>query len=117
MHAFRTDSLETEIIDRALVIRFTRPEIRNSLSVAVLGSINQIIEACAVSKGIQRIVFTGSDDVFASGADLREIAAIVTCSPKITPVGRQESNKMRKGDSCDEKGTYGRADRWDNAWV
>ena len=76
MHAFRTDSLETEIIDRALVIRFTRPEIRNPLSVAVLGSVNEIIEACAVSKDIKKVVFTGADDVFASGADLREIADI-----------------------------------------
>ena len=74
MHAFRTDSVETEIIDSALVVRFTRPEIRNPLSVAVLGSVNQIIEACAVSKDIKKVVFTGVDDVFASGADLREIA-------------------------------------------
>ena len=76
MHAFRTDSVETEIIDSALVVRFTRPEIRNPLSVAVLGSVNQIIEACAVSKDIKKVVFTGVDDVFASGADLREIADI-----------------------------------------
>lgn len=76
MRAFRTDSLETEIIDRALVIRFTRPEIRNPLSVSVLGSINEIIDGCAVSNNIKKVVFTGVDDVFASGADLREIADV-----------------------------------------
>ena len=35
----------------------------------------------------------------------------VTCSPKITPGGKQESNKMKKGDSWDEESTYGGADR------
>ena len=32
----------------------------------------------------------------------------MTCSPKITPGGKQESNRIEEGDSCDEKGTYGR---------
>lgn len=76
MHAFRTDSLETEIIDSALVVRFTRPEIRNTLSVGVLASLTEIVAACATSTDIEKVVFTGVDDVFASGADLREIADI-----------------------------------------
>ena len=41
----------------------------------------------------------------------------LTCSPKITPGGRQESNRIKKGDSCYEEGTYGRADSGDNARV
>ena len=44
-------------------------------------------------------------------------SATVTCSPKITPGGRQESNRIKKGDSCYEEGTYGRADSGDNARV
>ena len=43
--------------------------------------------------------------------------AQVTCSPKITPGGRQGSNRIKKGDSCYEEGTYGRADSGDNARV
>ena len=65
---------------------------------------------------IEFIFFGENDMAWIRVIDENE-AEGVTCTPKITPVGRQESNKMRKGDSCDEKGTYGRADRWDNAWV
>jgi enoyl-CoA hydratase/carnithine racemase len=45
---------------------------RNPLSVAVLGELDEIIS----SFDGRGIIFTGSEDVFASGADLREIAAI-----------------------------------------
>jgi len=55
---------------------------------------------------------------------LREYDAVIaglveelTCTPRITPGGKQESIKMRKGDSCDEESTYGRADRWYFAWA
>ena len=57
-----------------MVIRFTRPEIRNPLSVAVL---DRLIEVTgAIGSDVGAVIFTGSDAVFASGADLREIALV-----------------------------------------
>lgn len=57
----------------AMVIRFTRPEIRNPLSITVVAL---LLEALEKLKNERAIVFTGSKDVFASGADLREIADV-----------------------------------------
>lgn len=65
-----------EIVGDALVVRFARPEIRSPLSLAVLDELDAIVERCATDAEIHRVIFTGTDDVFASGADLREIAAV-----------------------------------------
>lgn len=56
-----------------MVIRFTRPEIRNPLSITVVES---LVNALGMLKNESAIVFTGSEDAFASGADLREIADV-----------------------------------------
>ena len=64
--------IETEMHGRALVVRFIRPELRNPLSVAVLEELDEIVDSFDRSA----IVFTGTEDVFASGADLREISQV-----------------------------------------
>lgn len=56
-----------------LIIRFNRPEIRSPLSVAVLENLHAILDEAEQNQNIETIVFTGVGDVFASGADLREI--------------------------------------------
>ena len=71
-------AVETEIIDRKLIVRFTTPEIRNPLSVSVLSELHKIIDDCENDEGLSAVIFTGAGNVFASGADLREIAAITT---------------------------------------
>jgi len=57
-----------------IVIRFTRPEIRNPLSIDVLQELNGVLDR--LTSDVRKLVFTGTDGVFASGADLREIANI-----------------------------------------
>lgn len=64
--------LELSESDSILTIRFIRPEWRNPLSVGVLNELDGIISSFAGGG----IVFTGSENAFASGADLREIAAV-----------------------------------------
>ncbi len=64
--------LELSESDSILTIRFIRPELRNPLSVGVLNELDGIISSFAGGG----IVFTGSENAFASGADLREIAAV-----------------------------------------
>jgi len=68
------NAVESEIVDGCLIITFTRPEVRNPLSVSVLIELLSILNA--VDAAIRTVIFTGSDDVFASGADLREIAEV-----------------------------------------
>jgi len=65
--------LEVETTGDTLVVRFTRPEIRNPLSVVVLGEMNEVIDGLG---NFAALIFTGVGDVFASGADLREIAGV-----------------------------------------
>lgn len=66
----------TERISDALVIIFNRPEIRSPLSVFVLNRLEEILGEAENDKKITKIIFTGKDNVFAAGADLREIADV-----------------------------------------
>lgn len=65
-----------EEIGQSVVIRFNRPELRSPLSVAVLEELTRIVGELELRTEIERVVFTGVGDVFASGADLREIATL-----------------------------------------
>jgi enoyl-CoA hydratase len=58
------------------VIRFNRPEIRSPLSAFVLRELHELLDRIKGDDSVGGVVFTGVGDVFASGADLREIAAI-----------------------------------------
>ena len=68
----RSDQLIVEEIGTNLVVRFNRPEIRSPLSVEVLEELTRIVDGV----GDRKLIFAGVEDVFASGADLREIAAV-----------------------------------------
>jgi len=61
---------------KSRIIRFNRPEIRSPLSIFVLEELNEILNEILANSEIETIIFTGKDDTFASGADLREIAAL-----------------------------------------
>jgi len=69
-----SNELETERRAGIFIIRFTRPEIRNPLSLTVLDQLEGVLSGIYAESEIQTVVFTGSDASFASGADLREIA-------------------------------------------
>lgn len=69
-----SNAVNIENAGAVLIVRFSRPEIRNPLSVSVLEEIDAILDE--LDSATQTIIFTGTDNVFASGADLREIANI-----------------------------------------
>lgn len=71
-----SNSVAIETRGNALIIRFTRPEIRNPLSLEVLESLDRIIDDVSKSNCLQKVLFTGAGNSFASGADLREIADV-----------------------------------------
>ncbi len=73
-----SEAVITERIEKSFVIRFNRPEIRSPLSVFVLERLNEILDEAVLNKDLEKIIFTGTGDVFASGADLREIAALTS---------------------------------------
>ncbi|MDQ3131688.1 MAG: enoyl-CoA hydratase/isomerase family protein [Acidobacteriota bacterium] len=69
-----SNSLIVENFAKSRIIKFNRPEIRSPLSIFVLERLNVILDEITADSGIEKIIFTGAGDVFASGADLREIA-------------------------------------------
>ena len=65
-----------EQIKSAAVLRFNRPEIKNPLSIATLEQLRKFFASLESNPAIERIIFTGSGDTFASGANLNEIARL-----------------------------------------
>lgn len=67
--------LLTERIDaKVLVLRLNRPQRRNALSTPVLQAIAAELDGVASDPAIGAVVITGSDTVFAAGADLDEMS-------------------------------------------
>jgi enoyl-CoA hydratase len=58
------------------IVRLNRPEARNPLCVATLEELNSCVSALVARTDISAIIFTGAKDVFASGADIRELRSL-----------------------------------------
>ena len=92
-----TDAILIEKIHAGLIVRFNRPEIRSPLSIAVLEKLHEILDEI---KDDQAIIFTGRDDVFASGADLREIANVTAATAREFALrGQNLMNKIARTNS------------------
>ncbi|HYX40980.1 MAG TPA: enoyl-CoA hydratase/isomerase family protein, partial [Pyrinomonadaceae bacterium] len=61
---------------RIAIVRFNRPAARNPLSSATLDELETTINALTARAELSAIIFIGTDDVFASGADIRELRAL-----------------------------------------
>jgi enoyl-CoA hydratase len=68
--------LTTEITNECAVIRFTNLKERNPLSIAVLETLDLLLNDFIQRQDVERIIFTGMENVFASGANLREISKV-----------------------------------------
>lgn len=77
-----SNPLTVEEIDGSTVVTFVRPERRNPLTVEVVEELTSIVRGLSESDANHKLIFTGTGDVFASGADLREIAAVGADSAK-----------------------------------
>jgi enoyl-CoA hydratase/carnithine racemase len=74
--ADETPEVVVEISDAAAVIRFNRPARRNSLSGGTLTKLESIFSQVTSQTDVRAVIFTGTGDVFASGADIRELAGL-----------------------------------------
>jgi enoyl-CoA hydratase len=88
-----SEAIVVENIENTIVIRFNRPEIRSPLTIAVLVELDKFLDSISN----EEIIFTGTDDVFASGADLREIAQITGETAK--EYAERGQNLMKKIES------------------
>ncbi|HUS09997.1 MAG TPA: enoyl-CoA hydratase/isomerase family protein [Pyrinomonadaceae bacterium] len=69
-------SIVTLLDDSVALIRFNIPAQRNSLSLATLHNLQSALSELIVVDEIKTIILTGTADVFASGADLRELSQL-----------------------------------------
>jgi enoyl-CoA hydratase len=56
------------------VLRFNRPSSRNSLSQSVIDELERALDELIDSNDVDALIFTGTADVFASGADIGEVS-------------------------------------------
>jgi enoyl-CoA hydratase len=71
-------AIVTDVAGAIATIRFNRPAARNPLSGATLNELRNAVAAVNAREGVTSIIFTGAEDVFASGADIRELAQLDT---------------------------------------
>jgi len=71
-----SDPILVEIQKPVAIITFNRPHTRNSLSVDVLQLLDQIVSELTAISDINGLIFTGRENVFLSGADIRELRSL-----------------------------------------
>jgi enoyl-CoA hydratase/carnithine racemase len=86
-------AVEFTIQNSIAVIRLNRPKERNPLSVAVLNELDVFFSA--LDENLKAVIFIGSEDVFASGANLREISQLKN-EREIREFGLRGQNLMNK---------------------
>ena len=72
----RTPPVIVEARYAAAVIRLNRPAERNPLSLSTLARLDAALASLSARTDISTLIFTGTGDAFASGADIRELRAL-----------------------------------------
>jgi len=65
--------IDLEISRSIAVIRFCKPKERNPLAKRTLDVFEEILTGLKIKPDLNAIIVTGTDDVFLSGADIREL--------------------------------------------
>jgi enoyl-CoA hydratase/carnithine racemase len=66
--------IETSVDGHVALCRLNRPEARNALSPELMDELASTLEGFDSDPGIRCVVIAGSDEVFASGADIKALA-------------------------------------------
>ena len=73
-------AIVTTLEDAIAVIRFNQPAQRNPLSINTLHDLERVLSELTVRDDVKALIFTGTGDVFASGANIRELAQLDSVS-------------------------------------
>ncbi len=93
-HRFSFENLELKFLDKIAIIQFCQPKIKNPLSVKTLEELKEIFTFLELNSNIKTIIFTGSGDTFASGANLNEVAQLT--EKTAVEFGLRGQNLMQK---------------------
>ena len=69
-------AIVTKLDGAIAVIRFNKPAERNPLSISTLHDLETLLSELTSRDEIKTLIFTGTADVFASGANIRELAQL-----------------------------------------
>ena len=58
------------------IVTFNRPASRNSLSIAALYELDSLLSILVNKPALKTLIFTGVEDVFLSGANIRELSSL-----------------------------------------
>lgn len=72
----QSPAVTAEFTDAIAIIRFNQPVERNPLSRAALQQFEKILAEVLASDAIKAIIFTGTGDVFLSGANIHELSQL-----------------------------------------
>ena len=77
------------------IVRLNRAKYRNSLSLETLEDLDTTVSSLIQNKRIDALIFSGTDEVFASGADINELARLSTLSARrFAYLGQSVFNKI-----------------------
>jgi enoyl-CoA hydratase len=71
-----TPTIIVEERGSTIILRLNRPAERNALSLSVLAELNAGISTLSKRTDISALIFTGTNNAFASGANIRELRAL-----------------------------------------
>jgi enoyl-CoA hydratase/carnithine racemase len=69
-------ALVIEEVGSTAIVRFNKPQQRNPLSIRILDELEDLLSDLHNRLHLRAIIFTGTDNVFLSGADLRELRTL-----------------------------------------
>ncbi|HSE24110.1 MAG TPA: enoyl-CoA hydratase/isomerase family protein [Pyrinomonadaceae bacterium] len=77
------------------IVRFSKPRQRNPLSLRVLNELDELVSNLQTREHLQAIIFTGTDNAFLSGADIRELRSLTaTAALDFSRRGQQLMQKI-----------------------
>jgi enoyl-CoA hydratase len=79
---------------RSVIFVFDRPEIRNPLSTELIETVENLLNRDDIIRSSDRLIFTGKNGVFASGANLKEIAEVN--AKEASAFARRGQNLMKR---------------------
>jgi enoyl-CoA hydratase len=82
IEASEAGAIIVEERDSLAIVRLNRPAERNSLSRSTLEELEQAVSALTNRRELTAIIFTGTGDVFASGANIRELSSLTPDSAR-----------------------------------
>lgn len=75
-------ALIVEIRNHVAIVRLNRPAERNSISLTTLAELDQTISALNTRTDINSIIITGTNGVFASGANIRQLQSLAPATAR-----------------------------------